>query len=218
MKGKILFAGTCLVLVVGFFVGASYYKDWRASKLGFMAQEQASTFVRPHSPTMGSDDAKVYIVKFTDPACETCASFSKYTKQAIKTFPDQVKVVLRYAPFHTGADDTVRILEAARLQGKFWETLEMLYRNQSTWTRHHRVQLGKIWGLLPEVGLDVDRVREDMRDPRINAVLEQDLADAKTLGVRKTPGFFVNGKRLEPFGPRPLVQLIKSEVRKNYPE
>ena len=56
-----------------------------------------------------------------------------------------------------------------------------------------------------------------MRDSRITAVLEQDLADAETLGVRKTPGFFVNGKPLEPFGPRPLAQLIKAEIREQYP-
>ncbi len=215
---RILFAATCLVLIAGFFLGASYYKTWRAAELGFMAQEHASTFVRPHSPTLGSDDAKVYIVKFTDPACETCASFSPFVKQAMDASPGQIKFVIRYAPFHEGADEVVRILEAAKRQGKFWETLELLYRRQATWTRHHRVLLGEVWPLLPEVGLDVERVKVDMRDPRIAAVLEQDLADAEALGVRKTPGFFVNGKPLEPFGPRPLAELIKAEIREQYPE
>ena len=36
--------------------------------------------------------------------------------------------------------------------------------------------------------------------------------------MRKTPGFFVNGKRLEPFGSRPLVELIKAEIQDKYPE
>ena len=215
---RVLFAGSCLVLVVGFFLGASYYKSWRAAELGFMAQERASTFIRPHSPTLGSDDAKVYLVKFTDPACETCASFSKYTKQVMDAFPGRIKFVIRYAPFHVGADSAVRILEAARMQGKFWETLELLYRRQNTWTRHHRVLLDEIWPLLPEVGLDVDRVRTDMMDPRIAAIIEQDLADAEELGVRKTPAYFVNGKPLEPFGARPLADLIKAEIRAMYPE
>ena len=76
---RILFATVSIVLIAVFFFGASYYKNQRAAELGFMAQEQASTFVRPHSPMLGSDDAKVYIVKFTDPACETCASFSPFT-------------------------------------------------------------------------------------------------------------------------------------------
>ena len=215
---RILFAAACLVLIAVFFLGASYYKTWRAAELGFMAQEHASTFVRPHSPTLGSDDAKVYIVKFTDPACETCASFSPLIKQAMDAFPGRIRFVIRYAPFHEGADEVVRILEAAKRQGRFWETLELLYRRQDTWTRHHRVQLGEVWPLLPEVGLDVERVKVDMRDPRITAVIEQDLADAEALGVRKTPGFFVNGKPLEPFGSQPLVELIKAEIREKYPE
>jgi protein-disulfide isomerase len=215
---RILFAATCLVLVVGFFLGASYYKAQRVAELGFMAQEQASTFVRPHSPTLGSDDAKVYIVKFTDPACETCASFSPFIKQALDAFPDQIKFVLRYAPFHEGSDGAVRILEAAKRQGKFWETLELLYRQQDIWTRHHQVYIDEIWPLLSEVGLDVERVKVDMRDPGITAIIEQDLADAEALGVRKTPGFFVNGKPLEPFGARPLAALIKAEIQEKYPE
>jgi protein-disulfide isomerase len=203
---------------VGFFLGASYYKAQRVAELGFMAQEQASTFVRPHSPTLGSDDAKVYIVKFTDPACETCASFSPFIKQALDAFPGQIKFVLRYAPFHEGSDGAVRILEAAKRQGKFWETLELLYRQQDIWTRHHQVYIDEIWPLLSEVGLDVERVKVDMRDPGITAIIEQDLADAEALGVRKTPGFFVNGKPLEPFGARPLAALIKAEIQEKYPE
>jgi protein-disulfide isomerase len=215
---RILFVGACLVLIVGFFVGNSYYKTWRAEKLGFMAQEQASTFVRSHSPTLGNDDAKVYVVKFTDPACETCASFSPFIKQTMAAFPGQVKLVIRYAPFHEGADEVVRILEAAKRQGKFWETLDLLYKRQSTWTRHHRVVLSEVWNVLSDAELDIERIKADMRDPSITAIIEQDLADAEALGVRKTPGFFVNGKPLEPFGPRPLFALIKAEVQKQYPQ
>ena len=214
----ILFAAACLVLVAAFFFGASYYKEQRAAELGFMAQEQASTFVRPHSPTLGSEDAKVYLVKFTDPACETCASFSPFVKQALEAFPGKIKVVMRYAPFHQGADDVVRILESARRQDKYWETLEFLYQRQGIWTRNHKVIIAEVWKLLPEVGLDVEQVRADWQDPEITAILEQDLADGKTLGVRRTPGFFVNGKPLEPFGARPLAALIKAEVREKYPE
>jgi len=213
---RILFAATSFVLLAVFYFGASYYKTSRAAELGFLAQEQASTFVRPHSPTLGRDDAKVYLVKFTDPACETCASFSPFVKQAMEAFPSQIKFVIRYAPFHEGADEVVRILEATRRQGKFWETLELLYRRQSTWTQHHRVQINEVWPLLAEAELDMERLKMDMKDPAITAIIEQDLADAKALGVRKTPGFFVNGKPLEPFGSRPLAALIKAEVREKY--
>ena len=215
---RILFVAAGAVLIAAFFIGSWYYKTERVEELGSMAQEQASIFVRPHSPMLGSEDAKVTLVKFSDPACETCASFSPFVKQALANFPGQLKLVLRYASFHEGSENVVRILEAARKQGKFWETLELLYKRQNVWTLHHRVILSEVWPLLPEVGLDVERVRMDMRDQKIAAVIEQDLADAETLGVRKTPGFFVNGKPLQPFGARPLAALIKAEIRANYPE
>lgn len=215
---RILFFAAGAVLIAAFFIGSWYYNTERAEELGSMAQEQASIFVRPHSPMLGSEDAKVTLVKFSDPACETCASFSPFVKQALANFPGQLKLVLRYASFHEGSENVVRILEAARKQGKFWETLELLYKRQNVWTLHHRVILSEVWPLLPDVGLDVERVRMDMQDQKIAAVIEQDLADAETLGVRKTPGFFVNGKPLQPFGARPLAALIKAEIRANYPE
>ena len=72
---RTVFIATAVALIAAFFVGSHVYKSWRVEELGFMAQDNAETFVRPYSPTLGSDDAKVYLVKFSDPACETCAAF-----------------------------------------------------------------------------------------------------------------------------------------------
>jgi protein-disulfide isomerase len=55
-----------------------------------------------------------------------------------------------------------------------------------------------------------------MNDPEIVKLIQQDLADAKTLNVRKTPGFFVNGKPLPSFGYKQLQKLVESEIKKNY--
>lgn len=215
---RTLFAVAVIALVLAFILAAWWYRDQRAERLDFMAQEQAELFVRPHSPVLGAEDARVYLVEFTDPACETCAAFSPIVKQFLDRYQGQLKLVVRWAPFHEGSADVVRVLEAARLQGKFWETLELLYRTQQVWTQHHRVYVERVWPLLPQVGLDVERLRRDLNDPQITAIIEQDLADAQALGVQKTPGFFVNGRPLEPFGWEPLAQLVASEVRESYPE
>ena len=213
-----LFITAFLLLILGFWFGASQLEKRRAEKLDFLAQERASTFVRPHSPALGAEDAKVYLVEFTDPACETCATFSAYVKQFMDRHPGKIRLVIRYAPFHEGSSEVVRLLEAARRQGKFWETLDLLYRSQSYWTQHHQVRIDQVWKVVPTLGLDLERLRADMNDPRITAIIEQDLADATTLGVQLTPGYFVNGKPLEPFGDRQLKALIDAEVRLQYPE
>jgi len=217
MKTHIIFGLTVLVLIAAFMFGSSYYKGKQAEKFGFIAQENASTFVRDHSQTLGSDDAKVYLVEFMDPACETCAAFSSFVKQMIATNPGKIKLVLRYAPFHDGADYFVKILEAAKKQGKYWETLNVMYKSQPYWASHSNPQPQRIWQFLPQAGVNVEQIRRDMNDPAIAKLIEQDLADAKTLNVRKTPGFFVNGRPLQTFGSKQLLQLVQSEIRANYP-
>ncbi len=215
MKYKI-FAGTCLVLIGIFAATSFYYKGQQARMYNFMAQNNASTFVRDHSQTLGSDDAKVFLVEFMDPACETCAAFSPLVKQMMAANPGKIKLVLRYAPFHEGADYFVKILEAAKKQGKYWETLDVMFKSQAYWTSHHVAQPEKIWQFLPKAGLNVDQIKKDMNDPAIEKIIEQDLADAKTLNVRKTPGFFVNGKPLVTFGRQHLYELIQSEINIQY--
>jgi protein-disulfide isomerase len=212
-----IFGVSCLLLVLGFIFASTYYKGEQTEKYGFMARENASLFVREHSQTKGSDDAKVYLVEFMDPACETCASFSPFVKQIMDAYPGKIKLVLRYAPFHDGADYFVKILEAARKQGKYWETLDVLYRSQPYWASHRNPQPQRAWQFIPKAGVDVARIREDMNDPAIAKIIEQDLADAKALNVLKTPGFFVNGKPLQTFGSQQLQDLILSEIRASYP-
>ena len=53
-----LIGGTCLILVLAFFVGSNYYKDQQIKKYGFMASENKELFIRDHSPTLGNEDAK----------------------------------------------------------------------------------------------------------------------------------------------------------------
>jgi len=217
MKTHLIFGITVLVLILAFVVGSSYYKGKQAEKIGFMAQENAELFVRGHSQTLGSDDAKVYLIEFMDPACETCAAFSPFVKQMMDANPGKIKLVLRYAPFHDGADYFVKILEAAKIQGKYWETLDVMYKTQRWWASHHNPQPQRIWQFLPQAGVDVERIRKDMNSPAIVKLIDQDLADAKMLNVRKTPGFFANGKPLQNFGYRQLQQLVQSEIMENYP-
>ena len=213
----VIFGSSCLMLVFVFVFASSYYKGQQAEKLGFLAQENAETFVRDHSQTLGSDDAKVYLVEFMDPACETCAAFAPLVKQMMNANPGKIKLVLRYAPFHDGAEYFVKILEAAKKQGKYWETLDIMYKSQQYWASHHNPQPQRIWQFLPMAGLNIEQIRKDMNDPAIEKLIEQDLADAKMLNVRKTPGYFANGKPLQIFGYQELQQLVQSEIMANYP-
>ena len=205
-------------LVLAFAIGAVLYSSQRASDIQELAAAADSPLERPHSQRFGPADARVVLVEFFDPACESCRAFDPYLKAILAEHPGRVRLVMRYAPFHPGSDTMVKILEAAALQGRFRETLEVMYDTQPQWASHHRPQPDKIWEFLPRAGVDVDRIRREMEDPRFLEILEQDLADVRTLGVRKTPQFFVNGQPLMRFGPEPLRSLLSAEVAKQYPQ
>jgi protein-disulfide isomerase len=96
------------------------------------------------------------------------------------------------------------------------KTLDIMYKSQPYWASHHNPQPEKIWQFLRESGLDLKQLKADMNDPAIEKIIAQDLADAKTLNVRKTPGFFVNGRPLQTFGYQQLQGLIYSEIKANY--
>ena len=172
--------------------------------------------IRDYSPSIGNKGAKVTIVEFFDPACETCKSFHPFVKRLMKKNPGKVRLVLRYTPLHKGSDYVAKFLEATRLQNKFWESLDAIYDAQPIWASHHNPQPEKLWELLDYVGLDLNRVREDMQSATIAKRLQQDIEDARKLQVTKTPGFFVNGKSLVQFGRKQLQQLVESEIRNNY--
>jgi protein-disulfide isomerase len=216
MKKQIQVPVVAAMLLIVFAIAVVIYNEQKNAKLSQTASENASLLIRDYSPTIGNPNAKVTIVEFFDPACETCKAFYPLVKQLMAANPGRIKLVMRYTPFHDGSDYVVKLLEAARLQNKFWETLEATYKSQQTWAPHHNPQPERLWMLLGGVGLDLKKAKQDMNSPAIAQHIQQDMADARTLQVTKTPGFFVNGKPLVQFGYEQLQQLVNSEIRNNY--
>ncbi|MDX8412037.1 MAG: DsbA family protein, partial [Mariprofundaceae bacterium] len=95
--------------------------------------------------------------------------------------------------------------------------LDAMFESQPHWASHHNPQPQLVWRHLEKVELDLDQLRRDMNDPEIAKRVEQDIADANTLNVRKTPGFFVNGKPLVTFGSEQLKAMLEEEIRLQYP-
>jgi protein-disulfide isomerase len=214
----VLVLGAVGILVGGFILAAFIYNNQRAEKLASIekANPVDNAFVRNYAQRLGPSDAKVKLVEFLDPGCETCAAMSPHVKAIVDAHPGRVQLVVRYIPLHQGADIAVKMLEAARKQGKYWETLQLMFETQSDWANHHHPAPEKLVEFLPSLGLDMTRLELDMQGVDIAQLLEQDIADAKKLGVRKTPTFFVNGRALTSFGLPQLQSLVASQVSINY--
>ena len=167
-----------------------------------------------HSPTMGDPNAPVHIVEFLDPACETCALFYPMVKSWLNEVPDKLRLSIRHVPFHNGSEYAVRVLEAARAQDLYWETLEAMLATQSQWTQNHTVIPERILPAIESVGLNLTRLETDMNNFDIKVRMEQDKKDAVFLKVRATPQYFVNGRELTQFGREQLAALVRQEIER----
>jgi len=214
MKSKWLMAGAVGVVALAFIVGVAIYRDRSAQQAVTAVQSSSEALVRAHAPVFGNPLAPVTIVEFFDPSCETCRAFHPVVKSIVNASFGQVRLVLRYAPLHAGSDRAVQILEAARMQGKYWSALEKALADQPRWAAHGNPQPELIWESIADIGLDMARARADAGSPAIADALKQDIADMRALKVRATPGFFVNGRPLTEFGDVQLRALVAEEVAK----
>lgn len=212
MKQKNIFIAVAVLLVLVFAAGAFMFKQQQAQQAATLAAQNQAALVRAVAPTFGNPQAPVHIVEFFDPACGTCREFYPLVKALMAAHPDKIRLTLRYAPFHRGSDAVVKVLEAARQQGKFEATLEALFAGQETWVINHTADVQRIGPLLQNLGLDMDRLQKDFNAPAVAALIARDLADANTLKVTMTPEYFVNGKPLPQFGFDELKKLVEDEL------
>ncbi|MGB1238076.1 MAG: DsbA family protein [Pseudomonadales bacterium] len=202
-----------IALVAGlFFIIATYV--WTQNKPVDSTVIDSAQLQPTQSVSMGPEDAKVTIVEFFDPACEACRAFYPFVKQLMADNPQDVRLVLRYAAFHQGSEEVVRMLEAARIQKVFKPVLEALLETQPKWASHGSPQLSIAWQAAKEAGLDTNLANLSLRSDLVNKVVERDAADVKALGVQKTPTFYVNGRSLPSFGAQQLKDLVEQELKK----
>jgi len=216
MKKSILLIGTSLIIITAFIAAAVIFQTDQPSKNENTSVDNLNILERANAPTKGSRDAKVTIVEFFDPACETCAVFYPLVNNLIRQHPGKVNLVMRYAPLHQGSDQVVKLLEAAHLQGQFWPAVEILFANQQRWTRHHVAQPQSALALLTTLPLDSEQFMREASSDNISNVIRQDVTDGKMLKVRATPQFFVNGKPLINFGYKQLTQLVEEAIDEAY--
>jgi len=216
MNHKTLFISGATLVLLAFVMATVLYKNHRAAGQAVSAGQNQNIVERQGAPVKGPADAKVTIVEFFDPACGTCREFYPFTKKLIDQYPGKVKVMMRYAPLHTGSDQVVKLLEAAHHQGKFWQALELLFNNQHRWIVNHTSQPNKALALVNSLDLDQDKLRAELDQASVTSAIQQDIRDAQALGIKATPEFYVNGRPMPSFGYKQLSDLVKEAVAEAY--
>src|SRR5205814_4081468 len=90
----------------------------------------------------GRSDAPVTIIEFGDFQCPPCANLSEPINQLERDYRSRLRIVFRHFPLpnHQHAREAALASEAASLQGRFWEMHDLLYREQSVWSKAQDVR------------------------------------------------------------------------------
>jgi protein-disulfide isomerase len=216
MKNKKIVVITLLVLVVGFIFATYAFKSNESNKVnGITSSKSESTLVREHSPKFGENKKGVVVVEFIDPQCGPCGQFHPIVKKMYKENYEDISLVVRYLPNHQHSRFAVKLLEAARLQGKYTEALDAVFSNQDKWAETNNAKPELLWTFISKIdGIDIEKIKLDIKKPIFDEMMDIDANDSRKLGVRGTPTVFVNGKKLEVLSYRTLNELVESEIYK----
>lgn len=215
-----------LVVVIGVGVGSFFYNRSDQSRRitsntgkNTGISPTSEQLVRPDSPTLGPADARVTLVEFYDPECEACASFHPIVKKILKDYDGKIRLVTRYMPLHPSSMAAATFTEAAGEQGKYWQAQELLFNKQSEWGQKHgqpSATVADVNALFEkyamELGLDLVKLNSAIKENRFLEKINRDKNDGQAVGVRQTPTFFVNGRKLMQFSEAALRQMIDAEL------
>lgn len=163
------------------------------------------------SPVKGNKDAKIVIVEISDFECPFCSRGADIMAEVLKAYPKDVKLVFKNLPlgFHKNAKPAAIAALAAKEQGKFWEMHDLIFKNQRELSEEAFLEFAKT------LKLNINKFVKDLNNPKLAKQVDDDAEMASKLGVRGTPGFFVNGNFVSGAQPFEVFKsLIDEELAK----
>ncbi len=151
------------------------------------------------APRLGSADAKVKAVVFTDFECPGCARFASTMEKIVKKRPDLVSLTVMNFPLHKDCNPLIstrmhpracflaELAMAAKEQGKYWTMHDYIFQNPS------RVRSDKIDEFARQHGMDGEKLLEAVRQEKYKSEIQDQARQLMKTKKRGTPAVFING-------------------------
>jgi protein-disulfide isomerase len=139
----------------------------------------------------GPLDAPVTVIEYGDFECPYCGQAEPVMRELLRDFGD-VRYVWRHLPLndvHPNTQLAAEAAEAAADQDAFWGMHDLLLAHQDA------LRPTDLIGYAEQLGLDVERFTNDLREHAGAARVAEDVDSADLSGVSGTPTFFINGRR-----------------------
>jgi protein-disulfide isomerase len=178
----------------------------QAEKLKSVVAENAAEIYRqPNASVAGNAEGDITVAEFFDYNCGYCKRGLADVVKLVESDP-KVRVVFKELPILSkGSEEASHVALAARKQGKYWELHRALLEAKG------HVNEAAALRIAEKLGLDMDKLKQDMASPEVKAEVEKSEALAKKLGVNGTPHFLI-GDRAIPGAPDDLYEQLARNV------
>ncbi|MFZ3010191.1 MAG: thioredoxin domain-containing protein [Candidatus Microsaccharimonas sp.] len=166
---------------------------------------------------IGNTDSKVILIEYGDFQCPSCGGAHPQIKEITEEYKDKVLFIFRNFPLttiHPNARAAAGAVEAAGLQGKYWEMYDVVFENQSEWESLNGTErTDKFISYAVELGLNKDTFLKDIASTNVNQKISFDQAIGKKINVDSTPSFYLNGEPLDDAVSSSIVQGSTTELK-----
>jgi protein-disulfide isomerase len=180
------------------------YELWKKAKAS-IALDAPRLAVDPGTgPVQGPAKAPVTIVEFSDFQCPYCSRAAATLKQLRQQYGDRVRLFFRHFPLrqiHPHAEKAAEATNCAGRQGHFWEMHDRLFEKQT------QLELADLKRYAGELGLNAASFAQCLDSGQEASSVQRDAAAGEALGVRGTPGIFINGRVFK--GALPLERFAR---------
>jgi protein-disulfide isomerase len=161
-----------------------------------------------NDPSIGPKDAPITIVEFFDYKCPYCKAANDWLFKQADNRNGQVRVIFKEFPILS--EDSIAMARAglaANRQGKYRDMHIALIKGGDT-------SAAGIEKTARSVGLNMERWKRDIADPKIEEMIQRVHREAAEAGIEATPGFFINGQTYQGFHEPKLEEMMKTAREK----
>lgn len=158
-------------------------------------------FIADPMMTKGPAAAPVTIFEWSDYECPFCQRAQDVLQRLQGEFPDTVRFVFKDFPLrsHPNALPAALAARCAGAQGRYWEYHDLLFVGQPDLARDH------LLGYARRLRLDAAAFTECLDSGRYRDAVLAEQREGREAGVRATPTFFINQRKIE--GALPLEEF-----------
>lgn len=141
-----------------------------------------------NAPSIGSNEAPVSIIEFSDFQCPYCRDVGGTIKQVLRNYGSDVRIIFKHLPLdiHAEAFASARAAFCAGEQGFFWQYHDALF-SAETFSPEAFSKMAS------ELGLSIPNFQACLSSEVSRTAILKDMREAKQFGINTTPTFIVNG-------------------------